>query len=491
MRFNPPPGWPPAPPGWTPPRGWKPDPRWPAPPKGWRLWLPEQEDQQVITPSGPVQESRSHPFHAGTVEAAHSWVRSARIWLGVGLLILVVAVAGLSGLFIVVGLAALAFGMVAVLRDSRPRRLARSPKIGATIALAGLISVGLGSALTNPAPHGVTSSPRPPFRSSTAVSTPSRASTAPRTTVASTSAPGRQTPLPAPATTARSAPTATNRSTPKRKPTTRSTPPPTRGTALAALAGLSVKGRAPKTGYDRDQFGSDWTDTNHNSCNTRDDILRRDLRPVTVLADTHRCEVIQGTLADPYTGNTIKFRRGTTTSSDVQIDHIVSLSDAWQKGAQQWTSSKRVDFANHPLELLATDGSTNAAKSDSDAASWLPPNKSYRCTFVARQITIKARYRLWVTAAEQATMERVLSRCPDQRTISRTAAAKRKSRSAIVHDSAPEPVPSPPSDDHSDDGSTYYKNCDAVRAAGAAPIHTGEPGYSGKLDRDGDGVGCE
>ena len=141
-----------------------------------------------------------------------------------------------------------------------------------------------------------------------------------------------------------------------------------RGTALHALAGLAVKGRAPKTGYDRRLFGSGWTDTNHNSCTTREDILRRDLQPVTVLAGTGGCAVITGTLADPYTGTTIAFTKGRLTSDAVQVDHVVSLSDAWQKGAQQWSPSKRVTFANDFLELLATDGPTNAAKSDSDAA---------------------------------------------------------------------------------------------------------------------------
>jgi hypothetical protein len=212
---------------------------------------------------------------------------------------------------------------------------------------------------------------------------------------------------------------------------------PGRGTALNALAGLSVKGRAPKTGYDRDLFGSGWTDTDHNSCTTREDVLRRDLRPVTVLADTEGCEVVAGTLVDPYTGGAIAFTKGVATSGAVQIDHVVSLSDAWQKGAQQWTADQRVVFANHLLELLATDGPTNAAKSDSDSASWLPPDKSYRCTYVARQISIKAQFGLWVTSAEKAAMQRVLTTCPGQPLITSAAAAARKSPTATVRSAGP------------------------------------------------------
>jgi hypothetical protein len=256
-------------------------------------------------------------------------------------------------------------------------------------------------------------------------------------------------------------------------PATTAEPTPTLvpGTALAALAGLDVKGRAPKTGYQRDEFGHGWSDTDDDSCTTRQDILRRDLHPAITRAGG--CAVRSGTLSDPYTGRTLAFTSGAATSSDVQIDHIVSLSDAWQKGAQQWPASRRQSFANDPLELLATDGPTNAAKSDSDAASWLPPNKSYRCTFVARQVSIKSAYGLWVTAAEQAAMARVLARCPEQQVVARTAVT-------------------PPEMEHrAAESSGGYANCAEVRAAGAAPISAGDPGYSRKLDRDGDGTGCE
>jgi hypothetical protein len=95
----------------------------------------------------------------------------------------------------------------------------------------------------------------------------------------------------------------------------------------------------------------------------------------------------------------------------VQIDHVVPLADAWQKGAQQWSPAKRIDFANDPLNLLAVDGPTNQAKSDGDAATWLPPNKAYRCAYVTRQVAVKARYGVWVTQAEHDAIARILSRC--------------------------------------------------------------------------------
>jgi Protein of unknown function (DUF1524) len=193
----------------------------------------------------------------------------------------------------------------------------------------------------------------------------------------------------------------------------------TAGSALALLGTLAVKGRAPHAGYDRDEFGSAWTDDNgvrfgHNGCDTRNDVLRRDLVDRTLKAGTHGCVVLTGVLHDPYTGTDIAFRRGEGTSDAVQIDHVVALSDAWQTGAQQWTRTQRVDLANDPLELLAVDGTTNLRKGDGDAATWLPPSKAYRCAYVARQVAVKARYRLWVTPAERDAVARVLGRCPDE-----------------------------------------------------------------------------
>lgn len=175
--------------------------------------------------------------------------------------------------------------------------------------------------------------------------------------------------------------------------------------ALTALESLAVKGRASKTGYSRDEFGSGWRVVN--GCDTRQIILFRDLTNTT-LRDA--CMVQTGTLADPYTGTTIQFSRD--NSDDVQIDHVVALSDAWQKGAQQLSREERVNLANDPLELLAVDGAANQEKGDGDAATWLPPNTAFRCEYVSRQIAIKQKYRLWVTDAEKTAMKTVLSRCP-------------------------------------------------------------------------------
>lgn len=180
--------------------------------------------------------------------------------------------------------------------------------------------------------------------------------------------------------------------------------------ASTALNSLSVKARAPKTGYDRDQFGDGWGEIG--GCETRNVILMRDLKSITY---RDSCTVATGILLDPYTGKTINFVRGVKTSSAVQIDHVVALSDAWQKGAQKLSYTVRVSFANDPLNLLAVDGPTNGQKSDSDAASWLPPRKAFRCAYVARQIAVKRKYSIWVTSAEKAAMQGILRTCPTQR----------------------------------------------------------------------------
>ena len=176
---------------------------------------------------------------------------------------------------------------------------------------------------------------------------------------------------------------------------------------------LVVQGRGPKTGYSREAFGQRWADIDRNGCDTRNDVLNRDLGLKEWRAGTRQCVVISGVLRDPYSGRRLVFAKADAEA--VQIDHVVALSDAWQKGAAQWDAARREAFANDPLNLLAVDGPTNSQKSDGDAATWLPPRKSYRCRFVARQVAVKAKWKLTVTPAEHDAIARVLSKCPAQR----------------------------------------------------------------------------
>ncbi|WEV58879.1 DUF1524 domain-containing protein [Bifidobacterium sp. ESL0728] len=287
--------------------------------------------------------------------------------------------------------------------------------------------------------------------------------------------------------------------------------------ASSVLDTLPLKGRAPKTGYKRAQFGRAWADVDRNGCDTRNDILGRDLKDKKFRPRTRDCKVMSGTLDDPYTGNTIYFKQGKKTSQKVQIDHVVALSNAWQTGAQKLSAERREQMANDPYNLLAVDGKANQQKSDGDAATWLPKNKSYRCSYVSRQIGVKAKYDLWVTKAEKAAMQRVLTSCPAQTvpaddgpfaqngagvqsSAPASGAAEGSGNSGQSNNGnagnvgSPQPVPAPapaaPAVPQGG-GDVYYQNCAAVRAAGKAPIYAGQPGYRAALDRDHDGVGCE
>jgi hypothetical protein len=255
--------------------------------------------------------------------------------------------------------------------------------------------------------------------------------------------------------------------------------------ARTTLETLRVAGRAAKTGYDRDLFGEPWADVDGNRCDTRNDILARDLGD-PVLQLNSFCVIVSGALDDPYSGKKIVFQRRPRTSSTVQIDHVVALSDAWQKGAQQWTADRRLAFANDPLNLLAVDGDANTAKGDGDAASWLPPARRYRCPYVARQVAVKARYGLTVTVAERQAVLSVLRSCTD---------------SVLLDSATPTATPHPTAPSKAPACEPAYPTICLLPAAGSPDLDCGDISERSfvvrapdpyRLDgRDGDGFGCE
>jgi hypothetical protein len=197
----------------------------------------------------------------------------------------------------------------------------------------------------------------------------------------------------------------------ERLPASETAPRPAWAAGAAKLvADLPVKPPGSMAGYSRDRFGPPWDDTDGNGCDTRDDILRLDLRRVKFKADSD-CVISSGTLGDPYTGRRISFMRGVGTSSAVQIDHVVALGDAWRSGARNWTAERRLRYANDPSVLLAVDGPENEAKGDDDASQWLPDNKRFACAYVVIQVTIKTEYELWVTQQEHDAMAATLDDC--------------------------------------------------------------------------------
>ena len=182
--------------------------------------------------------------------------------------------------------------------------------------------------------------------------------------------------------------------------------------AVEILEKLEVKGRAPKTNYSREQFYDGWPLVD--GCSLRQKIIKREFGNSAVL---NGCYVQAGEFDEPYTGQHMVFENKTDISNSLQIDHVVALSDAWQKGAQYLPYETRYKIATDPLNLLAVDGPANENKSDGDAATWLPPNKKFRCEYVARQVSVKYKYGLWVTEAEKEAISRILTNCPNEPAI--------------------------------------------------------------------------
>ena len=182
--------------------------------------------------------------------------------------------------------------------------------------------------------------------------------------------------------------------------------------AINVLGVLEVKGRAPKTGYSREEFYNSWPTVD--GCSLRQRIIKREFGETAVLDG---CTVVAGEFEEPYTGEWKVFNSKEEISKGIQIDHVVALSDAWQKGAQYLDKTVRYEMATDPLNLLAVNASANQGKSDGDAATWLPKNKKFRCQYVARQVSVKHKYGLWVTEAEKEAIYNILLTCPNERVL--------------------------------------------------------------------------
>ena len=407
-----------------------------------------------------------------------------RVWVWAGFVLvstLIGALAGAGGVLLFGGFALLLVALVALVR---PRWIgARTRAVAAAVAAIGLAGAISGTALAGTSAPGSGPTGVP----STVTTEPSQVPT----TAPSVEPTDRSTPSPSKPTTTTSTPT-----------TTPDRPKAAAGTALAAVDELRVKGRAPKSGYDRSAYGTGWRTVD--GCSTREIILRRDLDKVTV-ARSGDCAVVAGTLHDPYTGTTERLSAATMDTAD--IDHVVALGDSWQKGAQQWSRTERVRFANDPLNLLVTSESINASKGDGDTATWLPPNKSFRCAYVARQVSVKTKYDLSVTRAEQQAMTRVLSGCPDQKLISAAdardqrdphptvAQPKTTPTTSVPKTSAPKKSTEKKSTERKTGSSATdprFPTCAAANRAGYGPYQRGvDTEYNWYIDRDHDGLVCE
>jgi len=338
---------------------------------------------------------------------------------------------------------------------------------------------------------------------------PDASSTAERTATPSPAGGSSSTPATTASPTASTAPTGADSTS---GPATLSSLVASGDRAVTALATLTVKGKSAMTGYDREQYGAAWADVDHNGCDTRNDVLDRDLTDKTYREGTHSCIVTTGTIVSPYTGSTISFERGNVTSLEVQIDHVVALANSWVTGAQRWDTETRKAFANDPLNLLAVDGASNSKKLASDASAWLPKSKAFRCTYVALQISVKAKYGLAVTKAEKTAMRSVLDACPAQTTYTShpvpakttagrtgSSASSSKTSSSATNKGATSSKAKTSPKAGAKAGSKpaaatdpQFGTCGEAVKNGYGPYVDGEdPEYDWYRDGDGDGVVCE
>jgi Excalibur calcium-binding domain/Protein of unknown function (DUF1524) len=292
---------------------------------------------------------------------------------------------------------------------------------------------------------------------------------------------------PTPAATSATA-TAHKSSTPTSSPSPDVDP----GTVLYALINdIKVSDKQHRF-YDRSEFGQAWADVDRNGCDQRNDVLRRDMVKLHTRPGTNGCVLLRGVLKDDkfnYAARKVHFQRG---DGEIEIDHVVSLRNAWDAGAYDWGADRREKFANDLMNLEAIDSESNQEKDDQPFDDWWPDDLDDECWFAARQITIKKRYSLTVTPAEREALQEALTSCEPMKRLKPSQFKAPKPKPIGEPKPKPNPEPEPrQTQEPKPDPNVYYKNCDAVRAAGAAPIHRGDPGYARHLDRDGDGVGCE
>jgi hypothetical protein len=314
----------------------------------------------------------------------------------------------------------------------------------------------------------------------TVASTAAAASTSSPTTITATSRPTTTA-----ATTTTTIPATTVLvTTAETTAATATTPPPPSADgplAIDLLASITVRNEASDAGYERDLFG--YPRNFGGGCDTRLRVLEAESAGF-VQVDPIDCTVVAGDWVSPYDGV------ATSSPVDLQIDHLVALNEAWQSGAAEWDDATRVAFANDlddPRTLIAVTVEANQSKGNRDPSNWLPPNETYVCTYVSHWVAVKARWQLSMDQSEHGRIRNLLrGRCEGTRLDPVRPATI---TTAALPPPPPPPIvgfaPTPPSAD------VYYANCDEARAAGAAPLLEGQPGYRARLDGDKDGIACE
>ncbi|MFJ2847983.1 HNH endonuclease family protein [Streptomyces rubiginosohelvolus] len=178
--------------------------------------------------------------------------------------------------------------------------------------------------------------------------------------------------------------------------------PVSAATARTYLGQLTVGAEGSSSGYSRDKFPH-WI-TQSGACDTREVVLKRD---GTNVQQNSSCQATSGSWHSPYDGATW------SAASDVDIDHMVPLAEAWRSGASSWTTAQRQSFANDLTrpQLIAVTDNVNQSKGDKDPAEWMPPSSSYKCTYVRAWVHVKKQYNLSVDSAEKSALQSALNGC--------------------------------------------------------------------------------
>ena len=252
------------------------------------------------------------------------------------------------------------------------------------------------------------------------------------------------------------------------------TPAPTTFDTRAVLEPLVVDDRpSPDRPYRREEWPH-WDDIDGNGCDGREDALLRASQQPAQVGDG--CRVLSGSWVSPYDGV------ATSDPADIQIDHLVPLADAFASGGWRWEVGRRRLFANDQQELIAASAASNQAKGSKAPDEWRPPDRGVWCAYAVAWVRIKVTYDLTATTRERDALGQMLDTCGPETPLDAAPGGPAGAPSATVT-TAPPPAAA--------GGEAYFANCAAARAAGAAPIRRGEPGYRDRLDGDGDGVACE
>lgn len=269
---------------------------------------------------------------------------------------------------------------------------------------------------------------------------------------------------------------------------------------MAALSALTVQEGIGLDGYSDTSFGALWGAYGETTCDSWNSILARD--SANIVTETTECEVISGTLSDPYTALRVDFDLNDPTSPVAGVDHVVGLRDAWEKGAQDMTPDQREKFANDPLNLIAAYNIPIQEKNGADISTWEPVNEDFICHYASMQVAIKFKYGLWVSSAEHQRLGELLDEgCDDMFLMTRGGAVwsqDTEGRAPLLELPKDSITPTTEATNTKQDESSqiepkyaFYENCMSAQAFGAAPLYLGQPGYRPALDRDGDGVACE